>query len=106
MIEGIIEGSDATKALYVTFIGLGITILVLVIPTIIFNENKYMNLRRIDEIIEDYLFESKDNRTDKTKENRLVFTQGKLSFARPAKDDLFGFESPKAIVMNRNVEIY
>ena len=105
-IDGFVDGSEATKALYLTFIGLGLTILIVVYPLIFFNENKYKNLTRIYATIDDYLYVSKDSRTVKENENKLVFTQGELSFASPATDDLFGFQSPEAIVMHRNVEVY
>jgi len=36
----------------------------------------------------------------------LIFAEGKLSFARSAKDELFGFESTNAIVLYRPVESY
>ena len=50
-IEGFIEGSNATRVLYLVFISVGIFLLTLTYPVIFFNENKYMNLCKIDEII-------------------------------------------------------
>ena len=44
--------------------------------------------------------------TSKTNENKLIFAQGPLSFAKPARDPLLEFESTDGITLRREVEIY
>jgi len=55
---------------------LGVLILFLVYPLIYWNENKYLNLVRTYEILENYLFIAKDTKTDKSNANKLVFVEG------------------------------
>ena len=67
----------------------GVISLLLAYPSTFYNERKYLNLKVNKSIIDDKLFEAnyEKNATQKENENKLVFAQGALKFADPAKDD-------------------
>ena len=107
-IDGFIDGSESEKAMYSTFLLSGGIMLGLVLPAIVYNEHKYLQLKERWDIISDYFVKSLDGKTDKENSNKLIFAQGKLSFThgKPATDDLLGFESKDGVTLYRQVEIY
>ena len=105
-IHGFHDGSEAEKTMYLIFIAFGVITLFIVYPAQFYNEGQYLNLVKIYDKLEKSLYIAKDNRTTKYNTNKLVFAEGKLSFALNAKDELFGFESTNAIQLYRHVEIY
>ena len=90
-IDGFIDGSDATRTMYVGFMASGLALLLLTIPVITYNENKFLNLTKAYDVVEEKLFIAENGQTHKENDNKLVFAQGPLSFADAAKDDLLGF---------------
>ena len=80
-IDGFIGASEATQILWMTFMVTGSVILAFVYPLIAFNEHKLLTLRKVQDTIDEKLFIAENGKTSKENENRLIFAQGRLSFA-------------------------
>mmetsp|Transcript_17512 Transcript_17512/g.23642 ORF Transcript_17512/g.23642 Transcript_17512/m.23642 type:complete len:81 (-) Transcript_17512:1519-1761(-) len=78
---------------------LGSILLIMAYISTFYNERKYLNLSRFQAIVKEQLYRADlhDNKTRYENENKLVFAQGELSFAEPARDSLLQFQSRNGV---------
>ena len=84
----------------------GSIIMLVMVPVSILSELKYRNLHDRWDVVQKYFKDTKNGKTDKMNENKLVFAQGDVTLAKDTKDDELGFASNDAISLYRSVEIY